>query len=53
MKYVIFMLLLGCSTFPPCKDVPKEDKQQCLDDHYERMDRINDRLDRFDRGGLR
>jgi len=50
MKYLIILFLAGCSTFPPCHNVePKAEKQQCLKEHYERMDRF----DRFDRGGRR
>jgi len=51
MKYVIFVLLLsGCTTFPPCKDVPKKEKQQCLKKHYERMERLERMQERGFRG---
>lgn len=54
MKYILILILAGCSTFPPCHEVePKAEKQKCLDEHYEKMDKMNERLNRFERGGLR
>lgn len=43
MRYLLLLLLVGCATFPPCKDFEGDAKKECLVKEQERQERI-DRL---------